>query len=248
MLLLFLVTTILSCKKDLTGHWHAEIKNSTHKNDYAIDIEKNNDCYLTMMLGEVPTRGKHHPKENKLFFPGECGSADFNYKLIGNVLYLENALGVKLTAKKVNCNRIQDFKSDLKIDFLKLKKLTKDSVYNNNLNEYINIGYSKQNDILMFEAFGAYGELKTLYNLDSLPYKIEESHAIAEIPFINYILTPDKNIKVNDFNTIIKKLTKSGKNKIYIRTLKDRFSTKNRDIFEHTSIKKGRFDFNSEKL
>jgi len=60
--------------------------------------------------------------------------------------------------------------------------------------------------------------LQTVNSLDSLSYKIEPNYQNAEIPLINYIITPDKNI--------IERLQKSGEKKIYIRTLKDSLNYK----------------------
>jgi len=82
-------------------------------------------------------------------FYGSCSSGNFNYYLKGNTLHLDNYLGTKLEAKKVICNRVCDYQSKFSIEFLKLKKITKDSLYYIYLNEHINIGFSKKDNSLM---------------------------------------------------------------------------------------------------
>lgn len=251
LILIIFILLFYSCKKDIAGHWHAISTNSVHKYGCSIDIEKNNDCFLIDELKFQLTKGKHYPEENSIFFPGECGSLSFKYKLKGNTLYLENSLGAKLTAKKEICHRIYDYKTELKIDFLTLNKLTKDTIYNlqDSDNEYINIGYSKKDHTLKIEtsSYSSYGQPKTINTLDSLFYKIAPNYLDEDIPLINYILTPDRNLKANLFNTILEKLNKSGEKKIYIRTLKNNFTATQRDIFEYIRIKEGRFSFDSEK-
>ena len=151
-----------------------------------------------------PIIGDFLQKKNSLFFPGDCGMFAFKYHSINNKLLLENALGEKFIAeRKIKCNKIDDFKTKLSIDFLKPKNSTKDSVYNYlYLNEYINIGFHKKDSTLAFETSTS-NKLHSINTIDSLSYEIEPNYSDAEIPFINYILTPDKNIKANDFNKVI---------------------------------------------
>jgi len=58
---------IISCKKDLTGHWHTEFKNHPYKNNFAsaIDIEKNNTCYYISSLSYSPSEGRYTPRRKK---------------------------------------------------------------------------------------------------------------------------------------------------------------------------------------
>jgi len=246
-LLIILTTLIFSCKRDLSGHWHAKAKDTIRTFEFSMDINKNGNSYLISHLHYNPIKGKHTPNENTIFFPAECGVLAFKYIIITNTLYLENDLGTILTAKKTTCNRIHDYKTKLAIDFLKLKKLKKDSILNDNsLNNYINIGFSKKDNTIAVET-NTSSEIQKINSLDSLIYKIKPNYSDEEFPFINYILTPDKNIKAKDFYKILEKLNKNGEKNIFIRTLKDSFSSTDRDIFEFIRIKKGRFDFNSDK-
>lgn len=205
---------------------------------------------MTNSLLYQPTKGKHYPEKKQINFPGQCGDSHFDYNFFWNTMYLENQLGAKLVAKKTNCNRIDDYKTELSIDFLKLKTLRKDSInrkyLHESLNENINIGYNKKTNLIAVETNRS-SNVKSLYFLDSFSYKAEPNYADEDIPFISYVITPDKNIVAKDFNEVLKRLKKSGQKKIYIRTLKDSFSVKQRDIFEYIRIKENHFNFDSEK-
>lgn len=248
-IVLLILSLFIGCKKDLTGHWHVKPIIKTHFDyTFTFDISDKEKPFLIYSLMDNPITGNYLPKENSLFFPGDCGMFAFKYRLRNNKLLLESVLGEKFIAeKKIDCNLIDDFKTKLSINFLKLKNSTKDSVYNSlYLNEYINISFHKKDSTLTFETSTS-NKLHSINTIDSLSYKIEPNYSEAEVPFINYILTPDKNIKANDFNKIIQKLNKNGKKKIYIRTLKHSFTTDQRDLFEHIRIREGKFDFNSGK-
>lgn len=251
-LFFFLIFFLFSnCKRDISGNWHATYKQGNHEFNYALDIEKKGIAYHTDLLVQAPLKGVYLPEEYQLNFPGTCGEGSFNYRVLGNTLYLENALGVNLTAKKTKCNRIDDYQTKLKIDFLRLRKLARDTVFNfkRGNNEYINIGYPKKDTTIKIETiYSNYdNEFTTIKSLDSLPNKISERYKDDVIPLINYILTPDKNIKANIFNDILDRLHKSGKKQIYIRTLKDSLTSKGRDIFEYIKLENGKFNFNTKQ-
>lgn len=244
-IVLLILPIFIGCKKDLTGHWHAQMEHF----EYRIDIENNKDCYMIYSFSGEPSTGKHISSENRIeIYAQSCGAYDFNYEIKNNLIFIKNYMGKEIILEeRPNCNKIDDFKTKLSIDFLKPKNSTKDSVYNSlYLNEYINIGFYKKDSTLAFETSTS-NKLHSINTIDSLSYEIEPNYSEAEVPFINYILTPDKNIKANDFNKIIQKLNKNGKKKIYIRTLKDSFTTNQRDLFEYIKIREGRFDFNSRK-
>lgn len=190
--------------------------------------------------------GKHLPEESSLIFPGDCGMFSFKYYLESNKLLLENALGSKFIAeKKNNCNKIDDYKTKLKIDYLKIQNkrdLYKptSSIINEFICEYINIDYSKKNNLIRIEYFN---KINTIDKIDSILEYIENTHSDVEIPFINYVLTPDKNLKISNLKLVINKLNKNSKKKIFIRTLK--IKPERGNLFEYLKI--NNIDLKSEK-
>ena len=235
---------LVSCKKDLSGHWHAQMDNF----EYKLDIENNQKCYWVNHLTDDPINGIHISEENKIeLYAQSCGVYDFEYEIKGNSIYIKNSLGKKIILeKKPNCNKIDDYTTKLSIDFLKLSNSIKDSIYNPDLNEYINIGFSKEKNSLAIESWKLDG-LKTINQIDSFVFKIEEYSPKQYIPFINYVLTPDRNISGKTLNEIISVLNRNGKKKIYIRTLKDEFNVMDRDVFEYINLNKHKLDFESDK-
>ena len=253
--IIFLTTIFFaSCKKDLNGHWHA--KGLDNNNQYILDIENDSICHMITSLRSEPYLGKHFSDKRRVEIYGQnCGIYNFNYKVKGEYLivfnhYNEiilNSLGEKITfERKPLCNKINDYKTELKIDFLRLNNLVKDSVYNSDLNQYINIGFSKEKNNLKIESLQLEG-LKTINQIDSLVCEIEKNSPKQYIPFINYVLTPDQNITGKKFNEIISILNKDGKKKIYIRTLKNNFTVIDRDIFEYISLNRRNLNFDSNK-
>jgi hypothetical protein len=244
-LFFFILAALTSCKKDLSGHWHAKME----KFEYKLDIEKNGNCYWVNYLTDEPVKGKHIKSENRIEIYGEsCGVYNFDYEIKDNIVYIKNSSNKKIILeRRPNCNKINDFTTELSIDFLKGKDIFKDSIMYSELNEYINIGFSKKNKTILIESWKL-DKLKTLNNIDSLTSKIEKNRPKQEIPYLNYILTPDKNIEGKKLNKVINTLKKSGKKKIYIRTLKDSFSSTDRNIFEYIRLSKHNFDFESDKV
>ncbi|MFY0604805.1 MAG: hypothetical protein JXQ93_12775 [Flavobacteriaceae bacterium] len=230
---------IIGCKNQIAGHWHVktEEKNSP---TFSIDIYENSNCYLTHSLNSNPVKGKHFPEEKGIFFPSDCGMFAFDYKVINGKLHLENALGIKFIAKKETkfCNRFLEYNTLLNIDYLKIEKtrgnyLPTDSIANEHLNVYINIDYSKKNKSLMLEYFD---KINSINKLDSIIKYIENSHSNAELPFLNFILTPDKNIKAKDLKLFINELNKENEKSIFIRTLKAQINQWR--VFEYIQIEK----------
>ncbi|WP_435263488.1 hypothetical protein [Tenacibaculum sp. nBUS_03] len=248
-LILLLAFSFFSCKKDLNGHWHSK---GLENYEYRLDIENDSLCFMISSLYSEPSNGKHFGNEKKIeIYAQACGIYDFYYEIKNGNVYIKNSLGKKIILeRKQNCDKIGDYKTELKIDFLKIKNIKKDSVYNfrHNLNEYINIGFSKENKTLLIESWKLEG-LQTLKSFDSLTYKFEEYYTKEETPFINYIITPDKKLKARDLNKILKSLSKNKSKNVYIRTLKNRFLSTERNIFDYVNInfKKNRFDFDSNK-
>lgn len=152
--------------------------------------------------------------------------------------------------RKPNCDKISDYKTHLSINFLETKNTKTDTVCNfkHGVNEYINIGFSKENNQLLIESWRL-NDLHSIRSFDSLTYNFEIGYSKEAIPFINYIITPDKNIKAKDFDKVLKAIGKNSSNNVYIRTLKDNFSSTDRDIFNYVNIhlKKKRFDFKTDK-
>lgn len=244
-LLILIALIFYNCKKDLTGHWHAKIINDDSFNT-SIDILENNNAFIYNSLTDRPLKGEHFPNNSQILFPGSCGDLSFDYYLILNTLYLENALGVKVMAERIkgNCNRTKDYKSKLDITSLKIINNRKlydpiDSIENKRLNKYILLKSKDKNIKLEF-----LDEIKSVDKIDSIIEYIENSVSNAEIPFINYVLVPDKNILMSDLKLVIDSLNKGYRKKIFIQTLKT--NPKDLNIFEYIKIDK--LDLNSENL
>lgn len=244
-LILIIIMIFSSCKKDMNGHWHSK---GLENYEYIIDIKDDSLCFMISSLSNEPSNGKHFGDKKKVeIYAQSCGVYDFNYEIKHGEVFIKNNLNKEIKLeKRQNCNKIDDYKTKIKIEFLKLNAQIKDSVYNSDLNEYINIGFSKTNKELLIESWSLNG-LKTINKIDSLTYRIEENSPEQYIPFINYILTPDKNITGKDFNRIISILNRNGKKKIYIRTLKENISSTDRNIFEYINLRKHKFEFDSDK-
>ena len=218
---LLLIPLAFGCKKDITGHWHT--KSNKYKNaDASIDIIENNDCYFTYSLSSKSIKGEHFPDKKQIFFPSQCGELSFKYKIKNNKLYLESAIGNKLIAKRIvnKCSRFNDFKSRLKIGLVKIKKRRKffkpeDSIENEGLNQYILI--NRENDSIKIEFFG---RINSLDKINEITVYIDNSVSDAEIPYLNYVLVPGKEILISDLKTIIDLLNKDSKRRIFIQTLK----------------------------
>ena len=230
-----LIPLIFGCKKDLTGHWHAKSTEYSYA-DGSIDILENNECYFTFSLSSKPIKGEHFPDKKHIFFPGQCGDLSFDYELINNKLYLENALGTKLIAARIDksCSRFKDFKSKLPIDLLKIKNKRellspKDSIKNEFLSVSILID-SKDNKIRI-EFFD---RINSIDKTDTIIKYIENTHSDSEIPFINYILIPDKKLKTSELKLVIGKFNKGYQKKIFIQTLK--VNPKDFSVFEYIKI------------
>ena len=220
--LILLLLSVTNCKNRITGHWHVTEKENSSM--ITIDIDDHNDCFLILSLDSDIIKGKHYPENNHIFFPGECGIFAFKYKLKGDKLYLTNKLGTEFIGQKIDneCNRFKDYTSKLNIEHLKIKKkrnyfTPKDSIFNNHLKEFINIEYSKNDSSLRLEHSN---KIHNIFSVDSIIGYINESYSESEIPYINYILTPDSNLKVKDLKLIINKLNSKSKKRVFIRTLK----------------------------
>ena len=236
-LFIILISLILSCKKDLTGHWHTKFIGDDSF-DTSIDILKNNKCYLYYSLSSKPIKGIHFPDKKQLYIPGDCGVFMFEYELKKDKLFLTNALGSKLIAEKQDkkCSRFKDYKSILPINFLTIKNKRellkpKDSIENEGLNEYFLI--NSKNDKIRLEFFD---KINPVNKIDSIIKYIENTHSDSEIPFINYVLVPDKNLKISDLKFVINEFNKGHRKKIFIQTLK--INPKEMSVFEYIKIDK----------
>ena len=107
----------------------------------------------------------------------------------------------------------------------------KDTYENEGLSENLNIDFSEESNSIRIEFFN---EINSVDKIASIITHIENTHSDAEIPFINYILTPDKNLKASDLKKVINKLNEGYKKKIFIRTLKVKPEKMN--IFEFIKI------------
>lgn len=235
-----MITIFFGCKDDLSGHWHVKDLENNDYSKVSLEILENNDCYLIYSLSDKPTKGKHFPDENSFYIPSDCGVFMFDYKLKDNKLYLTNALGTEFIGEKQNdnCNRFKDYATLLNINYLKIenkRKLyqPKDIYENQGLSEYINIDFSEESNSIRIEFFN---EINSIDKIASIITSIENSVSDAEIPFINYVLTPDKNLKASDLKIVINKLNEGYKKKIFIQTLKVKPEKMN--IFEYIKIDK----------
>ena len=162
----------------------------------------------------------------------------FEYELKKDKLFLTNALGSKLIAEKQDkkCSRFKDYKSILPINFLTIKNKRellkpKDSIENEGLNEYFLI--NSKNDKIRLEFFD---KINPVNKIDSIIKYIENTHSDSEIPFINYVLVPDKNLKISDLKFVINEFNKGHRKKIFIQTLK--INPKEMSVFEYIKIDK----------
>ncbi len=231
-----MIPVFFSCKEDLSGHWHLRDLEKNISSHASLEILKNNESYIYFSLSSEPSKGEHFPNKKQIAIPSDCGIFMFDYKLKNNQLYLTNALGTNFIATRENnnCNRIKDYKSKLNIDLLKIingRELYHpiDLIGDERLNQYILLK-SKNNNIKL-EFFN---EINSVDKITSIITHIENTHSDAEIPFINYILTPDKNLKASDLKIVINKLNEGYKKKIFIRTLKVKPEKMN--IFEFIKI------------
>lgn len=237
-LLLLILSFIISCKKDLTGHWHLRDLENNSYSKASIEILENNDCYLYFSLSSKPSKGEHFPQKNVIAIPSDCGVFMFDYKINNDKLYLTNDLGTEFIAEKQNdnCDRFKDFKTLLNINFLKIENQKdlfkpKDSIENEGLSYYFNIDYDTLNNKIRIEHFN---EINSVDKIKSIIEYIENSVSEVEIPFINYVLTPDKNLKASNLKLVINKLNEGYKKKIYIQTLK--IKPEKMNIFEYIKI------------
>lgn len=237
LLFLIFIPLFFSCKKDLSGHWH--LKNLEGKPSMlSIDILKNNDCYLYSSLSGKPTKGEYYPEEKQLFFPAQCGMFHFNYEYKNNKIYLKSYLSEEFIAEKQDdeCDRFNDFATLLDIDYLIIENQRqlykpKGSIENEGLNEYINIDYSEESNAIRIEYFN---KINTVDKIDSIIKYIENSVSDSEIPFINYVLIPDKNLKASDLKLVIDTFNKGCLKRIFIQTLK--MKPEKMNIFEFIKI------------
>lgn len=225
------------CKEDLSGHWH--LKSIEGKPSMlSIDILKNNECYLYFSLSARPIKGVHYPKEKQIFLPGQCGAEHFSYQQKNNTLALTNDLGSESIAEKQEdgCDRFNDFATLLDIDYLIIENQRqlykpKDSIENEGLNEYINIDYSEESNAIRIEYFN---KINSIDKIDAIITHIENSVSDSEIPFINYVFIPDKNLKASNLKTVINTFNAGYKKKIFIQTLK--IKPEKMNIFEYIKI------------
>lgn len=238
-LLLFIIPIIYNCEDGLTGHWHTRdlINNNSLIN---IDIVENNDCYLYFSLSKKPIKGKHFPEEKKIIFPAECGMYHFDYEYKKDKIYLKSYLGAEYIAEKQDeeCDRFKDFKTLLNIDYLKIENkialyTPKDAIENEGLNQYINIGFSDESNSIRIEYLN---KLNSIDKIDSIIKYIENSVSDSEIPFINYILIPDKNLKASDLKLVISRYNKGYEKRIFTQILK--IKPKKMNTFEYIKIHK----------
>jgi hypothetical protein len=238
-LFFLLITITFGCKENLSGHWHAKSTEYNYVNG-SIDILENNECYLTLSLSGKPIKGEHFPLKKQIFFPGQCGQFSYDYIYEKNKLLLTSHLGDQVTAERQNkyCHRFNDFKTLLNIDYLKIENKRdlykpKDSIENDGLNKYINIDFSEESNSIRIEYLN---RINPIDQIDSIIKYIENSVSNAEIPFINYVLIPDKKLKVSDLKIVINKLNEGYKKKIYTQILK--IKPEKMNIFEYIKINK----------
>lgn len=235
-----MITVSFGCKENLSGHWHLKDLENNEYSQVSLEVLENDDCYIFYSLSGKPIKGEHFPNKNSLYIPGDCGVFMFEYKFKNNKLYLTNALGTEFIGEKQNddCNRFKDYATLLKIDYLKIKNKRelyqpKDTYKYGGLSKYINIDFSEESNSIRIEYFNRINSIDTI---DSIIAHIESSVSDAEIPFINYVLTPDKNLKASDLKIVINKLNEGYKKKIFIQTLKVKPEKMN--IFEFIKIDK----------
>ena len=240
-----IVLIIIGCQsKDISGHWHGTSPDFDELK-VSIDIYNNNESYLIFSLDSEPIEGTHFPKENHIFFPGECGMFSFDYLLKNNKLYLESALGGKIILDRVhkNCTRIKDYSSLLNINPLTIRNqsssfIPKDSIANSHLNQLINLDCANNRDV----KIEFLNRINSIHEIDSIVSYIEDNHSKGEIPYINYIITPDQSIQMKYLKLLIHKIDPFQEKNIYIRTLKP--NPVGRNIFEYISIDNIDFNFN----
>ena len=98
-LITLFVSSFLSYKNDLNGHW---LSKGLDNYEYKIDIENDSLCFMITSLDSEPSIGKHFENEKKVeIYDQSCGVYDFFMSLKMEVYTLktsqEKRLNLKLT-------------------------------------------------------------------------------------------------------------------------------------------------------
>ena len=238
----------ISCQEDvdINGHWHIEKENSKDSKYIVMDIE--NDTIASIgkntIFGEVA--GDHNLAERKLFFPGDCGMFQFDYKMNGDKLMLENHLEnwVGQRCDTLCCARLDDFKNDLRleINFPVLERKGKSFAIKHfethQKFENIIFGESK-NKMLRAHTYGPVLELEgKISDIDDLKYWIDlkrKNVAKENHSRMIYRIIADKKISTTEIEKIVKELKNKNIQNYYL-TCASVDQNKNEPIFLYVHL------------
>jgi len=223
-------------------------KHPEHAKYITMDISEDSIAFLGKNSIYGTTEGFYNSKEKIIFFPGDCGAFQFEYKLRGGKLYLKNYLEDHIAERCDSncCNKLIDFKHDLRtnLTFPKVKTnietLKPFEVLNKELLENISLGIPKElynkeyGDTLMLELSRRFA---TINDISKWVEHARSSRQEAIRDRISFRILADKNLPVKDLMPVINELKKNGVRRIFFTCLKANYETAD-NMFEYVFIER----------
>lgn len=248
-LLIFSFLTIIACdsSQKATGHWHIYSEKDRLKTIWLLDVEEDSIAYWSNPL-YGKEEGRYVPKDRLLLFPGECGSGEFEYRIIGDNIILSGEYAHTHRGYRCDdkcCTPIEDFKINFKLDvqFPQIQKL-RDSLRtiefkSERFKEPVIIGrlksdldYFYEDEEIFLELGGKLAQKKHIG--DWLAYEKSRLNE-SQRPFLSFKFIIDKNIALKDLRPIVEEFRKHDAPKIWITCLKPDYMNQEQ-MLEHVRI------------
>lgn len=252
-----LLLSIVACDQSnkVEGHWHVDWPQRTSRGYITIDVFKDSIAYI----GESPIFNKelgyHDRAENRILFPGDCGSALFEYTVIGDFIYLENHLANYTGQRCENdcCTKLSDFTDYYKVKF-DLPVIGENEEKHKVIELEIRPHFIE--DIAFGEVKDEYdyflskepmlelnNEFANLTDIAAWTDNNKSKHAESRQHLLIYRLLLDKDLSLPEIKPLIDELNKHGITRIVITCLKENYQEE-AEMFEYVRIDK--FDFEQE--
>lgn len=248
-LLVFIFLTIVACdsSQKATGHWHIYSEKDRFKTIWLLDVEEDSIAYWSNPL-YGKEEGLYIPGNRQLLFPGECGSGQFDYHIIGDNIILNGEYAYTHRGYRCDdkcCTPIEDFKINFKVDvqFPQVHKL-RDSLHivefkSHRYREPVVIGklkpdlnYFYENEEIFLELDGKLAQREDIKGwLNREKSYLNESQR----PLLSFKFIVDKDIALKDLKPIVEEFRKYDAPKIWITCLKPDYMNQEQ-MFEHVRV------------
>lgn len=236
------------------GHWHLELVDSEHEMQMTLDVSPDSIAYLDKYAVYGANEGKHIRSENVLFFPGDCGSGLFEYRVVGTSIHLTNDYWSFVGEKCMEncCTPLLDFKSEFKVeldlpyfDASNSKTKTLDfSEFPKHMFSEIAIGKAKQSADRANSnkyAIEISGQLVEVDEIGTSAEEELEKYTEERRKVVAFRIFADKEIVLSEMKTVINELNSSEIYKIVIAAHKENYLSEPTD-FEYISVQSLNFE------